>query len=91
MKKAELIKSISEKSGLSKADASRALEAFTATIVEGVAFGDQITVPGLGTFVQKERGERQGRNPKTGETITIAASKLPHFTPSSSFRTAVKG
>ena len=79
MNKSELIEVIAEKSGLSKADATRALNAFTESVSEAMERGDDVVLVGFGTFLVKERSAREGRNPKTGEPLKIAASKSPSF------------
>ena len=89
MNKAELIGSIAEKSGLSKAEAGRALEAFVASVTEALADGDRISLVGFGTWSVGERGARTGRNPRTGEEIQIAAKKVVKFKPGASLSDAV--
>ena len=79
MNKTELINAIAEGAGLSKADAAKALNATTAAIANAVKAGEKVALVGFGTFEVKERAARSGRNPKTGETIEIAASKAPVF------------
>ena len=79
MNKSELINAIEEKGGLSKTDAAKALDATVASIGEALKKGDTVTLVGFGTFAVKERAARTGRNPKTGEPLNIAASKVPSF------------
>ena len=79
MNKSDLIEAIAEKSGLSKADATRALNAFTESVGEAMERGDDVVLVGFGTFLVKDRPAREGRNPKTGEPLKIAASKSPSF------------
>ena len=79
MNKVELVAAIAEKSELTKVDAEKALKAFIDTITEELKNGGKVQLVGFGTFEVAERAERQGRNPKTGETITIGASKSPKF------------
>ena len=79
MKKSELIESVASSAGLSKADAQRAVEAVVDSIADSLRQGDQVTIVGFGTFLVRERGARTGRNPRTGETIDIAASRVPAF------------
>lgn len=81
MNKSELIDAIAKESGLTKTDAAKALDAFTNVVKNTLQAGDSIALVGFGTFKVAERAERQGRNPKTGESITIPAAKLPKFTP----------
>ena len=80
MNKTQFIDAIVEKSGLKKKEAEAALNAMTDVIAEALKAGDKIQLVGFGTFEVKERAAREGRNPKTGETIKIAASKHPAFT-----------
>lgn len=91
MTKADLINNISEKAGCSKADAEKVLKATIEVIMGGVAVGEKIPIHGFGTFEQAERGERHGRNPRTGEDILVTATKVPKFTAFSAFKALVKG
>jgi DNA-binding protein HU-beta len=79
MNKAQLIDAIAEKAGLTKADSKKALEAFVATVGETLKSGDKVSLIGFGSFAVAERGERSGRNPQTGTTITIPAKKVIKF------------
>ena len=79
MNKSELIEAIAASAQLSKADAGRALEGFTAAITQALQAGDTVSLIGFGTFSVKERAARKGRNPKTGQEIDIAASKVHDF------------
>jgi DNA-binding protein HU-beta len=79
MNKSELIASIATGADISKADAERALNATISTITSELANGGDIALVGFGTFKVSERAARTGRNPQTGETIQIAASKVPSF------------
>ena len=79
MNKNELVAKMAEKAGLKKTEAEKALKAFTETVAEELKNGEKIQLVGFGTFEVGERAERQGRNPKTGEAITIPASKSPKF------------
>lgn len=79
MNKAELIKSISEKGDLTRADAEKALNAFVESIEEALASGEKVQLVGFGTFEVRERAERKGRNPQTKKEIIIKASKAPVF------------
>ena len=79
MNKNELVAKMAEKAGLKKTEAEKALKAFTETVAEELKNGEKIQLVGFGTFEVTERAERQGRNPKTGEAITIPASKSPKF------------
>ena len=79
MNKSELIDAIAEKGGLSKADAGKALDATIASVTEALKSGDTVTLVGFGTFGVKDRAARTGRNPQTGATLEIKASKVPSF------------
>ena len=91
MNKAELITAIAEHANLTKADAGRALDGLTKTIEATLKTGDSITLVGFGTFAVKDRAERTGRNPQTGQEITIAAAKVPAFKPGKTLKDAVNG
>lgn len=82
MNKTEMIARIAEQAGLSKAQATAALQAFETGVVETLAAGEKVEMNGFGTFAVKDRPARTGRNPKTGEPIQIAASKAVTFKPS---------
>ncbi len=90
MNKPELIKSISEKSGLSKKDSEIALDAFINVVSDALVNGDTVKIVGFGNFTVKDRAERNGRNPSTGEEITIPAKKSPIFKFSKNLKDAVK-
>jgi DNA-binding protein HU-beta len=77
--KAELIELVGNKTSLSKSDAGEAVEAVLKGIQETLQNGDSVTLVGFGTFSVSERAARTGRNPRTGEVITIPASKSPKF------------
>jgi DNA-binding protein HU-beta len=79
MNKTELVAAIAEKAELSKKDAEKALKAFTEVVSEELKKGEKIQVVGFGTFEVSERAAREGRNPQTGETMTIKASRSPKF------------
>ncbi len=81
MNKTELVAAIAEKTELSKKEAEKALKAFTDIVAEELAKGEKIQLVGFGTFEVSERAEREGRNPRTKETIVIPASKAPKFKP----------
>ena len=89
MNKTELIAAVAEKAGTSKKDTEAVINAFTSTIVDTVAGGDDIQLIGFGTFTIAERAAREGRNPQTGETMKIAESKAPKFKPGKAFKDAV--
>ena len=79
MNKTELVAAMAEKTELSKKDAEKALKAFTDVVAEELKKGEKVQLVGFGTFEVAEREPREGRNPRTGETMTIAASKSPKF------------
>jgi DNA-binding protein HU-beta len=79
MNKAELIEAIASESGLSKADAKRALDAFVSSTTGALKKGDRVALVGFGSFAISERAARKGRNPQTGKEINIAAKKVVKF------------
>jgi DNA-binding protein HU-beta len=79
MNKNELVAAIAEKTDLKKADAEKALKAFTEVVADELKKGEKIQLVGFGTFEVVEKPAREGRNPRTGETMKIAASKAPKF------------
>ena len=79
MNKTELIAAVAAKSELSKKDAEKAVKAFTEVVAETLKKNDKVQLVGFGTFEVSERAAREGRNPQTGATMTIAASKTPKF------------
>lgn len=79
MNKTELVAAMAEKAELSKKDSEKALKAFIDVVTEELKSGEKIQLVGFGTFEVSERPAREGRNPRTGETMTIAASKAPKF------------
>lgn len=89
MTKTELIASVAEKTGLKKKDAEAAVAAVLTAVEEKLAAGEKVQLVGFGTFEVKVRPERDGRNPSTGETIKIAASKRPVFTAGKALRDKV--
>jgi len=91
MNKSELINAIAEHANLSKADAGRSLEAIIKTIETTLKAGDVITLVGFGTFQVKARAPRTGRNPQTGQEITIAAANVPSFKSGKGLKDAVNG
>ncbi|WP_347985775.1 HU family DNA-binding protein [Methylomonas sp. AM2-LC] len=90
MNKSELINKIAVNSGLTKADSGKALDALIQTIESTLKSGDSIALVGFGSFEVKERAERTGRNPQTGESITIAAAKVPSFKAGKGLKDAVQ-
>ncbi len=89
MNKQELISAIAEKTELSKADSEKALNAFTDSIKESLAQGENAQLVGFGTFSVSERAARVGRNPATGQEIQIAAKKVVKFKPGKAIDEAV--
>jgi len=89
MNKTDLINAIAEQANLSKADAGRSLDAFINTIETTLKAGDAITLVGFGTFQVKARAARAGRNPQTGQEITIAAANVPSFKAGKGLKDAV--
>ena len=89
MNKTEFIVAISQKAGLSKKDAEKALKAFTETVTDELKNGGKVQIVGFGTFEVSERAAREGRNPSTGEAMTIAASKAPRFKAGKALKDAV--
>ena len=79
MNKVELIAAVAEKAGLSKKDAEKAIAAVVASVEEALVKGDKVQLIGFGTFEVRERAERKGRNPKTGEVVTVPACKYLAF------------
>ncbi len=89
MNKADLIGALTEKTGLTKKDADKVLNAFVETITEELKKGEKISLVGFGTFEVRERAERMGRNPKTMEELVIPASKAPAFKAGKALKDAV--
>jgi DNA-binding protein HU-beta len=89
MNKAELIDAVTTQAGLQKADATRAVDAVFDAITAALKSGDSVALVGFGTFAVKGRAARSGRNPRTGETIEIAASKAPVFKAGKALKDAV--
>jgi DNA-binding protein HU-beta len=88
--RSDFVEKISSESGLSKKDAGTALDAVLGTIEKALKSGDEVSFTGFGKFHVANRGARAGRNPRTGETMTIAASKVPRFTAGSGLKKSVK-
>ena len=89
MNKAELIDAVAESADISKAAATRAVDGMVAAITGALQKGDQVAMVGFGTFSVKARAARTGRNPRTGETIQIAASNNPSFKAGKALKDAV--
>ena len=90
MTKSDFVDRVASESGLSKKDAGAAVDAVIRSIEGALSGGDDVSFTGFGKFHVAERGAREGRNPRTGETMTIAASKVPRFTAGSGLKKAVK-
>ncbi len=89
MNKAELIEAVAEAADLSKASATRAVEAMLDGITTALKKDDQVSLVGFGTFVVRSRAARTGRNPQTGEALEIKASRVPGFKPGKALKDAV--
>ena len=89
MNKTELIAAVAEKTGMTKKDAERVINATFETITAGLAKGDKVAVSGFGNFEVKAREARVGRNPRTKETIEIPATRLPAFKAAKALKDAV--
>ena len=89
MNKTQLIDVVATKTGMKKKDAEAAVNAVNEAIAEALAAGDKVQIIGFGTYEVKTRAAREGRNPRTGETIKIAASKAPAFTAGKALKDAV--
>jgi len=89
MNKAELIDAIAKSADLTKADAGRALDGMIDAITTALKNGETVSLVGFGSFGVKKRAERQGRNPQTGNTITIKAAKIPSFKAGKALKDAV--
>ena len=91
MTKTTLIEKVADKAGIKKAEAEKAVNAVFASIQEALVAGEEVQVTGFGSFKVKDRAERPGVNPKTGEKITIKASKAPAFSAGKTLHDAVNG
>ena len=89
MNKGELIDTVSEKADVSKRDADSVVSATIDTIMTAVANGEKVTIVGFGSFEPRDRKQREGRNPKTGETMTIPATTVPAFSAGKGFKEVV--
>ncbi|MDQ3538672.1 MAG: HU family DNA-binding protein [Actinomycetota bacterium] len=89
MNKNQLADAAADKSGLSKGDTSRALDAVLTSITEALRSGDKVSLTGFGTFEVRDRAARTGRNPQTGAEMQVPASKAPAFKAGKSFKEAV--
>ena len=89
MNKGELVDAIAEKANVTKKEAETVLTATLDIIVEAVTSSDKVTLVGFGSFEKRERAQREGRNPKTGESMTIAATTVPAFSAGKTFKDTV--
>ncbi|MDT7880143.1 MAG: HU family DNA-binding protein [Candidatus Hydrothermia bacterium] len=90
MNKAQLINEVAKRSGITKKDAKAAVDAVFSAIKDALAKGQRVRLIGFGTFEVRKRNQRRGKNPKTGQTITIPARKVPAFKASSELKKVVK-
>jgi DNA-binding protein HU-beta len=89
MNKGELVEAVAEKAEVSKKDADTIVTAMVEAIMEAVASGDKVSLVGFGSFEPRDRAAREGRNPKTGETLKIAATTVPGFSAGKGFKQLV--
>lgn len=90
MTKSDFVDKVAATSGLSKKDAGAAVDAMLESLEDALKSGEEVSFTGFGKFHVADRGAREGRNPRTGETMTIAASRVPRFTAGSGLKKAVK-
>jgi DNA-binding protein HU-beta len=91
MTKSEFIDQVASRANLGKREATDAVDAFLETVQDALARGSEVTFSGFGKFAVADRGAREGVNPRTGEKLQIAATKVPKFTAGSGLKKAVKG
>jgi DNA-binding protein HU-beta len=89
MTKADFVGKLAEKTGFTKADSEKAVNAFLETVTDALKAGDKIVFTGFGSFEVSERAAKEGRNPQTGATIQIAATKVPKFKAGKNLKDAV--
>jgi DNA-binding protein HU-beta len=89
MNKNEFVRHVAAESGLSQRDAAAAVDAVLATIEDALSSGDEVSFAGFGKFHVAQRGAREGRNPRTGESMQIAAGQVPRFTAGSGLKKAL--
>ena len=90
MNKSELVEAIAQGSGVTKADANRVLDTFMMTVTDALKSGDQVVLPGFGSFSTGNRSARTGRNPQTGQAIQIKASRVAKFKAGKTLKEAVQ-
>jgi DNA-binding protein HU-beta len=90
MTKTEIVEKIAKDADITKAAAEKALNSFMDIVKKALKKGDKVALIGFGTFAISKRAARNGRNPRTGETIKIKAAKLPKFTAGKGFKDSVK-
>lgn len=88
--KQELIKDIAKRSGLTQKDTDKFLHSYVDSVIESLSKGDKVQLIGFGTFETRDRAARAGRNPQTGEELTISATTVPAFKAGKAFKDAVK-
>jgi len=91
MNQTELIDAVAATAGIKKSDAAKVIQAVFEGLTGSLSKGEEVRIAGFGIFEVAERAEREGRNPRTGETVTIAASKAPKFKPAKQLRDALNG
>ncbi|MEH1919392.1 HU family DNA-binding protein [Nostoc sp.] len=89
MNKGELVDAVATKANVTKKQADEVISAFLSVVTEAVANGEKVTLIGFGSFERRERSEREGRNPKTNEPMTIPATKVPAFSAGKQFKEKV--
>ncbi|MGA0595295.1 HU family DNA-binding protein [Enterovirga sp. CN4-39] len=89
MNKGELVNAVAARSGLPKGDVVRAIDSAVAVITQALKSGDEVKLVGFGSFVVSERGAVEGRNPRTGEKVSVPAQKTPKFRAGAQLRSAV--
>ena len=91
MNKTDLIKAVASKTALTQEAVSKTLDGILSEVTGSLQSGDSVTLPGFGTFKVSARAARQGRNPRTGETIQIKASKMPSFSAGKTLKEILNG
>jgi DNA-binding protein HU-beta len=89
MNKGELVDAVAAKTNITKKQADEVISAFLSVVTEAVANGDKVTLIGFGSFERRDRSEREGRNPKTNEPMTIPATRVPAFSAGKLFKEKV--